>query len=256
MKEDVHNDEELKNIIVELSQDPIFKPRYVYKHGVLMYDGRLVISRHSTMIPTLLKEFHSTPQGGHSGFYKTYKRLAANVYWVGMKGVMQEFAEYWFNTLFHTTTEHTPFELGYGRPPPVIGRWVQGETRVEAMQKDLVERDEAIRQLRSHLHRAHDRMKAQADKKRSDKSFDVGERIFVKLRAHRQNFVVTRINAKLAARYYGPYPIVERIGVIAYKLKFPTSYRVHLMFHVSLLKKVVEQYHENEELPDLMAREP
>lgn len=91
MKEEVQNDEELKNIIVELSQDPVFKPGYVYKHGVLMYDGRLVISRHSTMIPTLLKEFHSTPQGGHSGFYKTYKRLAENVYWVGMKGVMQEF---------------------------------------------------------------------------------------------------------------------------------------------------------------------
>ncbi|PNY00986.1 hypothetical protein L195_g024273 [Trifolium pratense] len=43
------------------------------------------------MITTLLKEFHSTPQGGHSGFYKTYRRLAANVYWIGMKGTMQEF---------------------------------------------------------------------------------------------------------------------------------------------------------------------
>jgi hypothetical protein len=43
------------------------------------------------LIPTLLKEFHSTPQGGHSGFYKTYRRLAANVYWIGMKGAVQEF---------------------------------------------------------------------------------------------------------------------------------------------------------------------
>lgn len=106
------------------------------------------------------------------------------------------------------------------------------------------------------MHRARDRMKAQAGKKRSDMRFEVGEWIFVKLRAHRQKNLVTRINAKLAARYYGPYPIVERIRVIAYKLKLPTSYRVHLVFHVSLLKKVVEQYHENEELPDLMAREP
>ncbi|KAI5404052.1 hypothetical protein KIW84_051265 [Lathyrus oleraceus] len=137
-------------------------------------------------------------------------------------------AEYWFNTSFHTTTEHTPFELVYGRPPPVMGRWVQGETRVETVQRDLVERDEAIRQLRSHFHRARDRMKARTDKKRSDRNFEVGEWIFVKLRAHRQNFVVTIINAKLATRYYGPYPIVERIGV----------------------------YHENEELPDLMAGEP
>lgn len=367
------------------------------------------------MIPTLLKEFHSTPQGGHSGFYKTYRRLAANVYWVGMKGVVQEFvrscdvcqrrkylasspggllqplpiperiwedismdfitglpkskgyeaifvvvdrlskychfiplkhpyiarslaeifskevvklhgipmsivsdrdpifmsnfwrelfkaqgtqlkmsssyhpesdgqtevvnrcletylrcfisdqpktwmswlhwAEYWFNTSFHTTTEYTPFELVYGRPPPVMSRWVQGETRVEAVQRDLIERDEAIRQLRSHLLRAQDRLKAQADKKRSDRSFEIGEWVFVKLRAHRQNSVVTRINAKLAARYYGPYPITERIGAVAYKLRLPTSSKVHPVFHVSLLKKAVGQYHENEELPDLMAGE-
>lgn len=103
--------------------------------------------------------------------------------------------------------------------------------------------------------RAQDRMKAQDDKKRSDRSFEVGEWVFVKLRAHRQNSVVTRINAKLAARYYGPYPITERIGAVAYKLRLPTSSRVHPVFHVSLLKKAVGQYHENEELPDLMANE-
>jgi ribosome-associated translation inhibitor RaiA len=45
--------------------------------------------------------------------------------------------------------------------------------------------DEAIKQLRSRLHRVQDRMKAQADKKRSDRSFEVGEWVFVKLRAHR-----------------------------------------------------------------------
>jgi hypothetical protein len=64
--------------------------------------------------------------------------------------------------------------------------------------------------------------------------------------------VVTRINAKLAAWYYGPYPILERVGAIAYKLKLPTSSKVHPVFHVSLLKKAVGQYHESEDLPDLM----
>jgi hypothetical protein len=93
IKEEIQNDDELQKIIGDLSQDPVSRPGYVFKQGVLMYDGRLVISKQSTLIPTLLREFHSTPQGGHSGFYKTYRRLAANVYWIGMKGTMQEFVK-------------------------------------------------------------------------------------------------------------------------------------------------------------------
>ncbi|PNX77235.1 hypothetical protein L195_g033198, partial [Trifolium pratense] len=94
-------------------------------------------------------------------------------------------------------------------------------------------------------------MRVQTNKKRTDRSFVCGEWVFVKLRAHRQQSVVTRINAKLAARYYGPYPIIEKIGAVAYKLKLPEGSRVHPVFHVSLLKKAVGNYHE-EELPDLL----
>ncbi|MCI11856.1 hypothetical protein A2U01_0032958, partial [Trifolium medium] len=115
-----------------------------------------------------------------------------------------------------------------------------------------MDRDEALRQLRTQLLRAQERMKSQADKKRVDRSFVCGEWVFVKLRAHRQQSVVTRINAKLAARYYGPYPIIEKIGAVAYKLKLPEGSRVHPVFHVSLLKKAVGNYQEKEELPDLL----
>jgi hypothetical protein len=162
-------------------------------------------------------------------------------------------AEFWFNTNYHAATEKTPFEIVYGRPPPLITRWLQGETRVEAVQRDLADRDEALRQLKSQLLRAQERMKNQADKRRTERSFVVGEWVFVKLRAHRQKSVVTRISAKLSARYYGPYPIIERIGAVAYKLKLPVGSRIHPVFHVSLLKKAVGEYHADEELPELLA---
>jgi hypothetical protein len=161
-------------------------------------------------------------------------------------------AEFWFNTTFHSATEKTPFEIVYGRPPPLLQRWVQGETRVEAVQRDLVDRDEALRQLRDQLLRAQERMKGQADKRRSDRNFVRGEWVFVKLRAHRQQSVVTRINAKLAAKYYGPYPIIEKVGAVAYKLRLPEGSRVHPVFHVSLLKKAVGNYQEDEALPELI----
>jgi hypothetical protein len=134
-------------------------------------------------------------------------------------------------------------------------RWLQGETKVAAVQRDLLDRDECLRQLKEQLIRAQERMKIQADKKRVERSFVVGEWVFVKLRAHRQNSVVTRINAKLSARYYGPYPVVERIGAVAYRLKLPVGSKVHPVFHVSLLKKAVGQYQEESELPDNLTGE-
>lgn len=51
------------------------------------------MSASSTFVPTTLKEFHSTPQDGHSGFYRTYRRLDSNLYWMGMKKDIQNFVQ-------------------------------------------------------------------------------------------------------------------------------------------------------------------
>jgi hypothetical protein len=45
--------------------------------------------------------------------------------------------------------------------------------------------------------------------------------------------------SKLAARYCGPFEILERIGLVAYMIAFPASMSVHNVFHVSFLKKYI-----------------
>ena len=44
---------------------------------------------------------------------------------------------------------------------------------------------------------------------------------------------------KLLPKYYGPYKVFKNIGTMAYKLELPASSRVHPVFHVSCLNKVI-----------------
>jgi hypothetical protein len=49
------------------------------------------------------------------------------------------------------------------------------------------------------------------------------------------------VKEKLAPRYIGPFPILEKCGPVAYKLELPpTMARVHNIFHMSQLKKCLK----------------
>ena len=43
---------------------------------------------------------------------------------------------------------------------------------------------------------------------------------------------------KLSSRYIGPFEVLERVGTVAYRLALPPSLlSVHVVFHVSMLRK-------------------
>ena len=81
------------------------------------------------------------------------------------------------------------------------------------------------------------RQKSYADKRRKPIEFEVGDYIYLKVSPMKgvQRFGVKR---KLAPRYVGPYPIIEKSGRVAYKIELPYEMRaIFNGFHVSQLKK-------------------
>jgi hypothetical protein len=49
------------------------------------------------------------------------------------------------------------------------------------------------------------------------------------------------VKGKLAPRYIGPFPILEKCGTVAYKLELsPSLAGVHNIFHMSQLKKCLK----------------
>ncbi|GJW86857.1 hypothetical protein Tco_0162197 [Tanacetum coccineum] len=84
---------------------------------------------------------------------------------------------------------------------------------------------------------ARDRQKSYVDYRRKPLEFEVGDRVLLKVTPWK-GVVHFGKKGKLAPRYVGPFEILERIDLVAYRLRLPEELNsVHDTFHVSNLKK-------------------
>ncbi|KAL0542645.1 hypothetical protein IC582_008834 [Cucumis melo] len=405
IKREVSQDSKYKEIVRQLEHgEELQVDGYSLQKGMLMYKSRLVIVQQSSLKPVILETFHNSAVGGHSGFLRTYKRIAAELYWKGMKAEIKKhceecltcqrnktmalspagllvpleipqviwseismdfveglpksngyevilvvvdrlskyghflplkhpftakvvaelfvkeivrlhgfpisivsdrdkvflsqfwtelfrlsgtklhkstayhpqsdgqtevvnrgvetylrcfcnekpkewikwlpWTEYWYNTTYQRSIGMTPFQVVYGRQPPTIVSYGSSPSKNSTVEEMLQERDIVLVSLREHLRLAQEQMKSYADRKRRDVEFSVGEYVLLRIRPYRQITVRSRRNEKLAPRFFGPYEIIEKIGPVAYRLQLPDNSRIHPVFHVSQLRKLVGQ-HEN-----------
>nr|GEV50621.1 retrotransposon-related protein [Tanacetum cinerariifolium] len=144
--------------------------------------------------------------------------------------------EYSYNTGYHMATGTTPFSVVYGREPHSLFPYTAGETQNAKLEQQLVDRDDMIKLLCQNLQKAQDRMRKQANQKRRELSFQVGDYVFLKIQPYRQKTLAKRRYEKLSPRFFGPYRVKRAVGPVAYELELPPEARIHPVFHILMLK--------------------
>jgi len=141
----------------------------------------------------------------------------------------------WGLSFVTESTKMSPFMLLYGYDPVAIPTALPRsnvptvEQHVKELQK---KRDEALA--------AHELSRQVMMRRIKGKylPFKIGDKVLLEAR---------NINIPGTVRFFqqkrlGPFPIIEQIRPIAYRLKLPAKWRIHPVFHASLLT----HYHEND----------
>lgn len=84
-------------------------------------------------------------------------------------------AEYWYNTSFHYAIQATPYEIVYGQSPSNHITYSALDSSLDLVDRSLHQREATINLLKQNLHKAQNRMKLQADKKRTERVLTVGD---------------------------------------------------------------------------------
>ncbi|GJT58511.1 retrovirus-related pol polyprotein from transposon TNT 1-94 [Tanacetum coccineum] len=138
---------------------------------------------------------------------------------------------------YHLSIQYAPFEALYERKcrPHVL--WTEiGESSLTGLEL-VQETTNKVVLVKEKPKAARDRQKSYVDYRRKPLEFEVGDRVLLKVTPWK-GIVCFGKKGKLASRYVGPFEILERIGLVAYRLRLPEELNsVHDTFYVSNLKK-------------------
>jgi hypothetical protein len=141
-------------------------------------------------------------------------------------------AEFAYNNRIHSSTKHTPFFLEYGRHP-LIPHMIPNPSKNPAAQDFIAALAIAHEKAKIALEQTTKRMQHSTDKKRRPTPlFQTGDLVYLDTR----NIKTGRPSKKLDVKRTGPFEVLEQINPVAYRIRLPPSWKLHPVFHVSLLR--------------------
>ncbi|XP_070057312.1 uncharacterized protein [Nicotiana tomentosiformis] len=131
----------------------------------------------------------------------------------------------------------TPYEVLYGKSfRSSIGWFETGEARMLGtyLVHDALDK---VKLNQNPLRTTPSRQKSYAVRKVHDVAYIECEKVLLKV-LPTKNVMRFWKKGKLSQRFFGPFEILERVGEVAYRLVLPPILtRVHMIFHVSMIRK-------------------
>ena len=145
--------------------------------------------------------------------------------------------EFVYNNSFQSCFGMAPYEALYKRKCRTPLCWTELSVK-KIISPDLIqETEEKVKMIRERLKVATDRQKSYDDMRRKDIRYDIGEKVFLKVSPWK---MVMRFGkkGKLSPKFIGPYEVIEKVGLVAYRLALPPELeKIHNVFHVSMLRR-------------------
>ena len=142
--------------------------------------------------------------------------------------------EFVVNSSVNKSIGYSPFFLMHGYHPvsPVELIRDREDSKLENVNEFLNRMNDTWNKAKQNMNQAQERMKTYEDRRRHKMNFEENDKVLL----NTQNLRFKNVPAKLRQRYIGPFKIVEKISESAYRLGLPVEWKIHDVFHVSLLK--------------------
>ena len=142
-------------------------------------------------------------------------------------------AEFAYNNAKNTSTGFIPFELNCGYHPWVSYKEdLDPHSKLRTAEELFFELQELMTVCQQNLHHKQELQKRGHDRGVKPQSYALGNKVWLS-----SKYLKTKQNHKLEAKFFGPFRVLHPVGKQAYKLELPKKWRIHDVFHVSLLEQ-------------------
>jgi hypothetical protein len=141
-------------------------------------------------------------------------------------------AQYVHNSWTNASTGYTPFELLIGHTPTTTIGHIETNVPEVARCKEWLEH--ARQHAQAAIKAAQNVLVTQGQHKKGQRHYKghaVGDHVWLE----GTNLKLSHPKAKLDAKRYGPFKVTEEISPVVFRLELPPHWKIHNVFHVSLL---------------------